>query len=62
MSNKDKEVTFKFETKEQAEAFMDWFSNEGEQHYWDSCKNMDEAIRVMVPKFIYNYHEIIGIH
>ena len=61
MKQKDNEVTFEFENKTQAEAFLDWFSNQGEQSYWDSCENMDDAARVMASSFIYNYHVITGI-
>lgn len=58
MSQKEKEVTFKFESKAQAEAFIDWFSNQGEQSYWDGCEYLDEVAQTT--HFTYNYHEIIG--
>ena len=62
MKQEDNKVTFRFKNKEQAEAFINWFSNQGEQNYWESCENMDDALRVMASHFIYNYHEIIGIN
>jgi hypothetical protein len=40
-------VTIVFPNKETREEFLDWFSNEGEQVYWDSLEqtgDMDKAV------------------
>jgi len=37
------EVTIKFETDEQAEAFMDWLDNSGEQEYFTVAEMLDDG-------------------
>lgn len=38
-----KEVLFKFETEEQCENFIAWFSNSGEQDYFQAGEEQEEC-------------------
>lgn len=57
----EKEVLIKFETKEQAEAFVAWLSNSGEQEYFAMKDYLeeDEDESTIVDRFDYDYENNI---
>jgi hypothetical protein len=53
-----KEVLIKFETEEQAQEFMSWLSNSGEQEYFAMKEYVDEE-NTIVNNFDYDYENNI---
>jgi hypothetical protein len=55
-----KEVLIKFETEKQAEEFVSWFSNSGEQDYFQQEEFVDDEENI-VDSFEYDYKNNIII-